>query len=103
MIKKIKEITLPTWIQIALVGALISAGGLLFAQTNKEIDKKANNETIIKALNMMEKQRVEDRQFQKEQRAEDQRDLKEQRREQQEDNKQMYKSIQNILIEMKKD
>ncbi len=103
MIQKIKEITLPTWIQIALVGALISAGGTILAQTNKRIDTKANNETIIKALNMMEKQRVEDRQFQKEQRAEDQRDLKEQRREQQEDNKQMYKSIQNILIEMKKD
>lgn len=94
------NLKLPTWCQIALVAALVSAGGLLFAQTHKRIDAKANNETIVKALNMMEKQRVEDRSFQKEQRAEDKRDLKEQRIEQQETNKQLYKSIQIILIKM---
>ncbi len=53
MIKKIKEITLPTWIQIALVGALISAGGLLFAQTNKEIDKKANKAVVAQMLEII--------------------------------------------------
>jgi len=100
MIQKIKNISLPTWCQVAIVGALISAGGLLFAQTDKKIDTKANNETIVKALNMMEKQRVEDRTFQMEQRKEDQQDLKDQRKEQQESNKQMYKSIQMILIKM---
>jgi len=99
MIKKIKEIALPTWIQIALVGALLSAGGLLFAQTQKQIDTKANNETIVKALNMMETQRIEDRQLQKEQRKEDRQDLKEQRKEQQETNKQLYNVIQKMLIE----
>ena len=100
MIQKIKGIMLPTWCQIAIVGALFSAGGLLLAQTNEKIDTKANNETIVKALNMMESQRVEDRTFQVEQRKEDQQDLKDQRKEQQETNKQLYKSIQMILIKM---
>ena len=100
MIKKIKEIVLPTWCQVAIVGALISAGGLLFAQTQKRIDTKANNETIVKALNMMETQRIEERQFQQEQRKEDRQDLKEQRQEQQETNKQLYKAVQIILIKM---
>ena len=50
MIKKIKEIALPTWIQIALVGALLSAGGLLFAQTQKQIDTKANREVVTQML-----------------------------------------------------
>ena len=53
MIKKIKEIALPTWIQIALVGALLSAGGLLFAQTQKQIDKKANAETVTQMLEVV--------------------------------------------------
>jgi len=53
MIKKIKEITLPTWIQIALVGALISAGGLLFAQTNQKIDTKANKAVVAQMLEII--------------------------------------------------
>ena len=53
MIKKIKEIALPTWIQIALVGALISAGGLLYAQTQKQIDTKANAETVDQMLEVV--------------------------------------------------
>ena len=88
---KAKEITLPTWVQIILVGALISSGGLLFAQVNQELSKKANNETIMKAIDSMQEQRKEDKI-----------DLKEQRREQQETNKQLYQSIQQILINMEK-
>ena len=53
MIQKIKEITLPTWIQIALVGALISAGGLLFAQTNQKIDTKANKAVVAQMLEII--------------------------------------------------
>ena len=53
MIKKIKKITLPTWIQIALVGALISAGGLLFAQTNQKIDTKANKAVVAQMLEII--------------------------------------------------
>jgi len=48
VIKKIKEIALPTWCQIALVGALISAGGLLFAQTNFRSSPSHFSKTIDK-------------------------------------------------------
>jgi len=53
MITRMKEIGLPTWCQIALVGALISAGGLLFAQTHKKIDTKAKAETVAQMLEVI--------------------------------------------------
>ena len=85
MIKKIKEITLPTWIQIALVGALISAGGLLFAQTQKDIDKKANKETVVQMLEVIKvKQQIH----------------KEQLKEQKIIDKEMLKTLQNLNIQM---
>lgn len=85
MIKKIKEIALPTWCQIALVGALISAGGLLFAQTQKQIDKKANKETVAQMLEVVRiTQQMQDR------------DIKEQK----ENSKMLNHNIQKLTEQM---
>lgn len=49
----LSKINLPVWCQIALVGALISSGGLLFAQTHKKIDTKANKEVVSQMLEVI--------------------------------------------------
>ena len=46
-------IKLPTWCQIAIVGALISAGGVILAQTHEKIDTKANAETVSQMLEVI--------------------------------------------------
>lgn len=92
MINKIKEVTLPQWFQAVLVAALVSAGGLLYAQVDKNLDKKANNETIIMYMAHQEEQRKEDCQREKEKFTEQQRK-----------NELYDKAIQQLLIKMAKD
>jgi len=88
MISQLKEIKFLYWVLTLLIGALISAGGLLYAQTQKKIEKKIDSKTI---MNIMQQN--------KEQRKEDLEELKDQRREQQTVNKQLYEAIQQLLIE----
>jgi hypothetical protein len=71
-----------------LVSALISAYGVLFAVTEKQIAKKANNETIMVIVQNMEKQREED---------------KEEVKEQRQDIKNIYQIIQQMLIDREKE
>lgn len=73
------------------LGCIVSLCGILFAEQNKKIAKKANNETIMTMVQNM-----------KEQRQEDQIDLKEQRAEQQKTNEQLYESIQKALLKLEK-
>ena len=78
---------MPTWCQIALVGALISAGGLLFAQTHKKIDTKANAETVSQMLEVIKIKQ----QMQKEQ-------IKEQKKVDTETLKALQKLTEQIII-----
>jgi len=66
-----------------LITITLSLSGWLYVGTCDDIKElkndKANNALVLKALDTIEKQRIEDRLQQKEQRKEDQQDLKEQR------------------------
>jgi len=71
-----------------LVTVILSLIGGLAALADKEMDKKANNETIMVIFQQM-----------KEQRAEDKEEIKEQRQ----DIKQIYQIIHQMLINKEKE
>ena len=82
---------------IIAVTIIIGLTSTVYYTMCEELDTKANNETIMKVIEQMKEQRIEDRTAHKEQRKEDQQELKEQRSEQQSVNIRIMQSIEKML------
>jgi hypothetical protein len=76
-----------SWIAAVLIGLLITLTGYLYADQEKDIEKKADKEVVTEILKRMEVQQNTN-----------QRDLKEQRIEQQKVNQDIYRVIQMMLL-----
>ena len=80
-------------IYIPIIATIILALiGFIGASAKEELNKKADNKTIMVYIQGIQAQRVEDRQ-----------DDKEEKKEQQKLNEKLMKSIQTMLIKMAKD